>query len=91
MGGYQVIKNWGTRWNEIMRYGKPLEKAKSRPMLTTEQIGLVVYECEVAAYRTLSDSSVSKTTANMSEEGREVVARAIAEKLKIMLGQSEDG
>lgn len=47
----------------------------------------ILYKCDEAAYKVLSNSRVSKTTARMSEEGREAVAKAIAKKLKELLEQ----
>jgi ribosomal protein S27AE len=79
------MNRWATRWNEIMRHGKPLEHTGERPKLTPEQVRRVAYECEAVAYRILSDPSVSRTTAGMSEEGREAVAEAIANRLRVEL------
>ena len=41
--------------------------------------------CEEAAYKVLSDTTVSSTTSGMSEEGRELVAELIAKKLVELL------
>jgi hypothetical protein len=84
-GEVKMSKGWATRWNEIMRYGKEIEEFKQWPTLTDEQIRFVVYECEQIAYRVLSDSTISKVTSGMSEEGREIVASTIAKMLSVEL------
>lgn len=49
------------------------------------RISSIMYECDKAAYRVLSDATVSKTTSKMSEEGREAVAKEIAKSLHQLL------
>lgn len=47
----------------------------------------IAYRCDEAAYKVLSDPNISKITSGMSEEGREAVAKAIADKLRKLLEQ----
>ena len=54
------------------------------------ELAHIVYYCDAAAYKTLSDPSVSKTTASMSEEGREAVAACISKKLRELLEQAAE-